>query len=273
MLLIRTTSVDPALRAFIEQLARASGDTPVIAADEQNGVVDAAPYPKIVVDRAACRRLGLYTPTDFAWRCGDYCFYVAAERYPDENAFWLIDFDARIACASDFFKLAASHREADLLVGYLAPAAPTWHWRNHASARDVEPWRCFFPVVRLSRRAIELLLHKRRSHSRQITRRRAWPNDEVFVATTMAASGLNLLDFNSMSEQPVCERETYSFRNVIKLSTFAPTDERPRLYHPVLNDAAAGEKLDRISTPRTSAAGRSLLPWKLCQWINSVKRW
>lgn len=273
MILLRTTRIDPETRAMADRLRIASGESVAMLVDERRGAI-ATDLPKIGLTDAACADLGLYTPSDFAWRCGDYGFYLARHLFPAETHYWMIEYDVRISGdAARFFATCATHPGVDLLAADVRPTARDWWWCANVAASDVQPHRCFFPVVRLSAQAVDILAAKRRAHSRRAFRRMLWPNDESFVATAAVAAGLSIADLNSLGER-FYDGETYSYTNVLDGELFVADDAEPRLHHPVLFGEDLARKLRRLRddhsapTPLRERAYR-----KFAAAMNGKTRW
>jgi hypothetical protein len=248
-ILVRTTRVDARLLELAERLRAASRHPVSLLADAR--FADAAPgFDTIPVSRPALEALGLYCPRNFAWRCGDYGFYLARSRYPAAGRFWMIEYDVRFSVEGlEAFFAALEALPADFLVARLARADPDWYWSAAASARDAEPYRCLFPVTRLSARAVDLLLAKRRAHGRDALRRWFWPNDEVFVATTLMAAGLDCRDLND-GPAPVYDEESFGFFQPIEGGRFERgLAHRPgfRIFHPVLYGEDHAAKLRKLA--------------------------
>ena len=106
-------------------------------------------------------------------------------------------------------------------------------WYPHARARDVQPYRCLFTVVRVSDRAIDGLLEKRVQQSSSAQRRKTWPNDEAFAATTLANGGFACCDINGLG-QTFYTADTNSITTRFQGETFAPPQTGVQIYHPVL---------------------------------------
>lgn len=152
-------------------------------------------YELVSIDDRLLESVGLRTDiTDAGWRCGDYAYYALAAALEFENA-WLIEPDVGF---SDVDVRGLLERfattGADLIASDIRPA-PDWMWAFQLAVRGVEdPWRCFFPMTRMSRAAIESSLRLRR--------RVQWidggdfghPNDEGIVASAVAADGLTWED-------------------------------------------------------------------------------
>lgn len=279
MILLRTTRIDHQAEAFADGLAAAGGGVVALLVDERRGSAGPAARPKVALTDGACAALGLHTPADFAWRCGDYGFYLARRQFPDERHYWMIEYDVRISGdATRFFAACAARPEVDLLAAHVRPTGRDWWWAASVAASDAEARRCFFPAVRLSARAVDALAAKRRQHSRRPLRRLLWPNDEAFVATAVGAAGLSAADFNELGRkeggEPFYDDATYSYTDVIDGEHFALEGDAPRLHHPVLFGEDRDRKLRRLHedhsapTPFAERAYR-----RLVAAANGATRW
>lgn len=234
MILLRGMKVDAALQQLASDLRAWSGMPVAFVLDERNREVDAGQWPKISLSDKACANIGLYRPRDYAWRCGDYGLYLARQKYPDVKQFWLFEADVRIGGSDPaaFFRFFEDKPHA-LLAGYLESAPPDWPWYRSAVSRDNEVLKCFFPVCRLSAEAIDTLYAKRLSHAQHWSRRYFWPNDEAFVATGVAASGLSFADLNAFGTK-FYDHADYSFETLRDAMKPFPSQSPVRLFHPVL---------------------------------------
>ena len=273
MILLRTTRIDDQARALADRLRVASGLTVAMLVDERR-TPSPTDLPKVAITDAACAARGLYTPGDYTWRCGDYGFYLARHQFPGETHYWMIEYDVAISGdAARFFATCAAHPDIDLLAADVRPTARDWWWCANVAASDVQPYRCFFPVVRLSAHAVDALAAKRRAQSRRPLRRLLWPNDESFVATAAVAAGLSIADLNDLGER-FYDAETYSYTNVIDGARFVPDSAAPRLHHPVLFGEDLARKLQRLKddhsapTPLPERAYR-----KIVAAANGATRW
>lgn len=276
-LLIRARNAKPATLHLAATMERLSGCEAVLVLDERAGEQPCEGFPKIGLNEPSVTGLGLYCPPDFAWRCGDYGLYQAANRFPDAPWFWLIEDDVRLLGAepAEFFRFFADLTEVDFLAGGFRGAEPDWYWRVNCGGRDVRPFRCFFPVTRYSQRAMRLLLETRRSQSRSLLRRRLWPNDEGFVATTMANSALRCADINGFG-RTFYQDETFAYRDAeaailddLKQGELGDA----RLVHPVRPESELRARSNAIVRQDTRtfrsrlerrliAAAVSALPWQ-----------
>ena len=258
MILLRCVQIDQPLLKFAELLSKVGAGEVVFGIDESRGASDAHGFRKVSVTPAALEQFGLYVPGDGAWRCGDYTLYLARKELEEKELLWLIESDVRIADAAQFFQ-AVSERSVgvDFLAASLQPAEANWYWRQYALSRDAPPYRCFFPVTRYTPKAIDHLERVRRAHSRSISRRAVWPNDEAFVATTLMASRLVCADLNTVVDD-AWTAQSFQFEHPIRGEAFTPP-RRPHLWHPVLFGAAYEAKLERLRDDSGHSLGRRLV--------------
>ena len=244
MILIRATRLDERTVRFADELGAASGLAVACILDERHGV-QASPFPKVSVTAAACQALGLHCPDDFAWRCGDYGYYLARRQFPDVPMFWMIEYDVRFSGRSPkpFFDFFARFADVDFIAAHFEPASPRWGWYRYAGGRGVEPYRCLFPLTRLSAAAADRLLAKRVAHSRQPWRRFMWPNDESFVATSVHHWGLPSGDINGFG-RTFYDPASFSFLNAIDGDSL--DDRELRIYHPVAFGEAYARKVAEL---------------------------
>jgi len=235
MILIRSTTLSPATLRFAAELRAGAGLPVAHVLDGRHEVAFETREPRVMVTEEACRALGLYCPGDFRWRCGDYGMYLARQQFADTRHFWLIEYDIRLAGGElhEFFELFAKHPEVDLLACHLRPAQRGWRWHRTAGGRDAEPCACTFGIVRISARALDACLSKRRRHASSRLRRADWPNDEALVATTVKQAGYSSRDFNDFGRQ-FYDATTWSLHSRIDGDNFQPPQGGVMIYHPVL---------------------------------------
>ena len=259
-LLIRTHYVDAGLRALIDGLRRDDALDVFVLADERRGGLDFGDVPKVALPQDLPQSLGLYAETpNLMWRCGDYGLYAARQQLPDYAAFWMMEPDVRIQAAQPLGLLAGfpPPEEVDFLAANLRPAEPDWNWGRTMDPAGGPIWRCLFPLVRLSARAIDLMLDERRQAS---TSFRAgggdplfWPNDEVFTASTLVRRGLVCRDLNDFGQ--VYDPANFSFWFPISERELAAGGQEGRVYHPVLSGQAYFTKLFRLANEQGNLEG------------------
>lgn len=248
MILLRATAPTPPTLAFADRLAEISGGPVTLLLDERRGAHDVGGRARLGLTAQGCRDLGLYCPSDFAWRCGDYGLYLARAAFPHVAWFWLFEDDVRILGRDPaaFFRYFEAV-EADLLAAEYGPADAGWYWSQFVRREGGQARRCLFPVVRVSAKLLDVLRAQRVGHSGQLRRRRLWPNDESFVATAAHLSGATCADLNDFGHT-VYDAQSLSFFYPHQGETLPEEPREAILYHPVLFGEAHGRKVERLST-------------------------
>ena len=275
MILVRTRAPSRQAADWATELARMSRLPALLLTDGRNLSSDSGSFDvadTLRMTRAADRDLGLYSPPDVSWRCGDYGFYAARRMFPDVSHFWMIEDDVRISGdGTSFFSHFFGFPGVDFLAANLSPADRDWWWHSHALARDTVPQKGFFPVVRLSAHAIDRLHRVRQRHSKSWLRRSLWPNDEVFVATTIGASGLSFADLNGLGRS-FYDADTFGYNRVIdpaEVSSLA----RTMLCHPVLTVEDQERRRARLDAAAKDRRGDRRLRTAILKRLNSWTRW
>jgi hypothetical protein len=273
--LVRTTRVDADTLALAQQLQQASGAPVALVADARSGAVDGVDPDVIALSSAACGELRLFCPPDFAWRCGDYGYYLARRRYPTTRRFWLIETDVAI-CGGDAAELfaffAARASEVDLLAAQLRAADHSWYWTPFARGRDVQAFRCLFPITRLSARAIDAARSRRVAQGRRLQRRWLWPNDEALIATTLMNGDFVCRDFNDFGTTFYSD-DSFFFGAPLQGERLRIEARGPRLVHPVLFGADYAEKLAKLKQPEPALSGIERRRRWLAAKLNARSRW
>ena len=222
--------------------------------------------------QAVAEEMGLYCPPDFAWRCGDYGMYLALRHFPEVKFFWQIEYDVRIqGDASQFFSFFQS-ATADMLAAHYRPSDRSYRWFSFSAGRNVTPYRCLFPVIRLSSRALSFLHSKRVQHGRRRQRRATWPNDEGFVATTLSNSDYTCRDFNDFG-QTFYDESTFSYFTPIPGEDFSPSHLHPTLYHPVLYGEDYRRKIIALKARPSPLKFPARVEQRLRRPFNHVATW
>jgi hypothetical protein len=242
MILFRTHRDTPYIRERLAFLQQTSGMDVVCAFDETSAGPGLEDQPRIALTHERYRQLGLRADADVGWRCGDYPFYVARQQFPDVSHFWMIEYDVLLSYprASDFFDRFRHCDDVDFLTAHFGPAPQKWYWRRMFLDQAGPVYRCFFPVTRLSTRAIDFLLGRRQAETRMDITADAWPNDEVFVATTLARAGFNISDMNRVAK--VYDNVSFNF-DFPRSYERSARKVRHRLMHPVLTHEELATKI------------------------------
>jgi hypothetical protein len=273
-LLIRTKEINPSVLELADQLEAISGHPTTLVVDATRGDVKTQSRAVIGLSVPACSALGLVCQADFAWRCGDYGYYLARRRFPDAELFWLVESDVRFygRDPEHFFRFFANRPDVDFLAGGLKPADPSWYWRNTARARDVAPYRCLFPVTRLSTQAIDAVFARRIEHGKHLSRRILWPNDEAVVATTLMNGGFVSRDFNDFGSV-FYSNETFYYGMPMNGDCLNLSSPTVQMAHPVLfGSEYAGKMRALLQNPSAVAWTKPRLGWAANK-LNVISRW
>lgn len=199
IILFRTHRDTPYVRERYNFLVETSGKRVVVLYDEGGGAHGFTDVESIRVNAKAYTDLGLHVCTDFGWRCGDYGFYVAREKYPEVRHFWMLEYDVLLSYprASDFFDKFAGLGNAMCLIADFGPAPKSWWWyRSKILAGRTVP-HLFFPVSRMSAEAIDLLYAERIRLGKDFeVENDLWLNDEAILAHLMSKNTITCTDLN-----------------------------------------------------------------------------
>lgn len=246
MLLLRTHFHNETVSGFADRLAAQSGRDFAWLADETQGSLACGPLAKVSITREACGAEGLHCPDDFTWRCGDYGLYLARKAFPDRTHFWVVEHDVRIMFSRlrDFFAIFAPHPEVDLVAPRFGVRDASWHWTASMRQTHETVYGCLFPLVRISARAIDHLLARRRAW-RLRGSSDEWPNDEAFAATELMQGGYVCREMNGFGVSLHNERG-FSFDRLISGPKLERRPPDGQIYHPVLYGAALARRSREI---------------------------
>jgi hypothetical protein len=256
LIVVRTVRYGEQERRFVQKLKDRNEVLIVLAVDESRGTVEVEDHQKISLTRTSCESIGLYCPIDFTWRNGDYALYLARQQFPNFENYWMIEPDVEHSFANfvAFMSVFDSTPDVDLLSGYFEPAHREWHWRGSAKRVKGIAYRCFFPLLRMSARAIDVCRDRRKREKYSLRSRLYWPNDEAFVANTVLNSGLKAADFNDVGSD-VYERDSFGY-TPLNGDHGGFRKEGNRVYHPVLYGDAYQARLKRHRTATNSLIDR-----------------
>lgn len=275
-ILLRSADLEPSVLSFAAELRSISGFPVSIVVDGRH--VTGSPERSediIILSEDNCAALGLYCPPDFAWKCGDYGYYLARQWFADLQHFWMIETDVRLYGSEPgyLFRFFASRPEIGFLAPLIGRGDPSWYWRPTARARDATPYRCLFPLTRLSADAIDVCLRRRREHSGHWRRRQLWPNDEAFIATTLLNSSVQCRDLNDLGPR-FYDPESFYYGSPIDGDHFLPPGERCQAVHPIYFGSHYRHqvlKLQQRTYPVPPLAERSKNA--VAKKLNALSRW
>jgi len=260
--------------AFADHLQAISGYPTALVLDTGNGAVAPASHSVVELSRQRCAELNLYCPHDFAWRCGDYGLYLARRRFPQVEHFWMIETDVRFygPGASGFFRFFDDKKDVDFLAADLRPSDASWYWNGMALARNARPFRCLFPVTRLSSGAIDAAFKHRVTQGKKVRRRVVWPNDEALVATTLMNEGFRCHDFNDFGET-FYSPETFYYGRPLDGDHFEPALQSVQMIHPILFGEEYIAKVSLLEKPAPAEPWLTVKLRKAAYEANCRLRW
>lgn len=178
----------------------------IIIADQRK---ETLPYRGLVVvdfDKINCNKLNLHYDEESCWKCGDYAYYLAYNEIEFDYA-WMIEPDCYLngLDVNDLFKIKT---DADFVCTYFDRSAVNWYW-NDFSVYPNETYKCFFPVTRVSNRAINHLLEKRRFIGASM-------NDESYVASELVQARFSIAELKDVSDLKYGKKH-FSYRNACYL--------------------------------------------------------
>ena len=168
------------------------------------------------------------------WYCSDYPFYIIKNYLPEYDFYWSIEYD--VFCNGNSYRIFLDKYESDsdLIVSDYRNLNNEfdWHWQYNSDwiYADTPKFGCFFPVVRLSAKAIDFLYNKRieqgEFYKRFETKVGAyWPFCELFVPTELSNNGFKIQNLDT---------ENLRFAPVYNLSVERIFEDPDfKLYHPV----------------------------------------
>lgn len=230
--LFRTNKLTDVLQRNYELLEACFPGRVFVVADESSCAFPEAGLRVISLSASWSRQHGLRTDGSKPfWLNGDYFYYRATEVLPEADYFWLIDDDVlfNVSDIQAFFQRFASS-DADFIGAHVIRRPWGWGYARRFRHLFERPVRCFFPLSRLGRRAAEHLLIERQRLSQTMPEGR-WPNDEVFVASTLARDGFVLRDFNEFAR--VYSRASFTWKGRFSLRQLLSVEPDGLVYHSV----------------------------------------
>mgnify|MGYP007101839765 CR=1 FL=1 len=170
------------------------------------------------------------------WYNGDYRFYYVRKYFPDFDYYWQVEYD--IYCHGDSYKYFLDKYKdnpSDLIIQNKdrreIPETENWYWVDKTDwiYKNAKLYRSFYPLCRLSSRAVDFLYKRRLEHSEiysQLEDKNSnrWIMCELFTATELLNNGYSCEYFD----------EYFYYKPEFDLNTIKIYLEPDnRLYHPV----------------------------------------
>lgn len=230
--LFRTCRITPLLEYNLQRFMQTFPGQVFVVADVSDRPMDPLACECIPIDIGWANAAGLATHMHRPLHLnGDYFYYRAAQALPQFEHFWLMDDDVFLHADDlrEFFG-AMSEVQADFLGAHFIRRPWFWGWTARARAFFKSPARCFFPVSRLSRQAIDILLAERRRQSAMMLGK-GWINDEAFVAGCVVDRGLPAADLNEIASVYTWTGLNWKGRHSLRAILKRRADQR--FYHAV----------------------------------------
>ncbi|MEJ2801339.1 hypothetical protein WAE61_05625 [Comamonadaceae bacterium PP-2] len=198
---LRCASIGPRELALAHQLCPCF-DEVVFLLDPQarpaaQALEDAQRLGMVATIQPDCLIPSIGLPGDWAWRCGDLALLALQAHLRNRGRaathYWLIESDVGLHLDAEAFFDACAARPEDLLAKHIRPASAHWRWHDTVAPFCVTPWRCDFPLLRISDRALDACRTLRMTiHEQLQSLDRLAPNDESLVASCVIAQGYSV---------------------------------------------------------------------------------
>lgn len=240
LVLIRTHFYNEAVDEFFEYLRSTSGRDVAIICDETAGSVDVGSGKvKVGLTQDYVRSLNLHVPGNFGWLCGDYFLYVASRALPNYDRYWMVESDVRFSLPQsvEFFD-AFKNDCTDFFAFHIFKSKPTWYWHSPMCHFTSDVYACLFPVVGVSKKAIEAAYTERVRMSSTFNslvpqnEPRRWPNDESFLLTTLVSGGFSYRSLDA-EDRKFSTATTFGVGLPKSHARLAAQTPDGRIYHPV----------------------------------------
>lgn len=184
----------------------------------------------IEFNSSTVKSLNLEYDDQVQWRCGDYAYYLAYNKYEFDYA-WMIEPDCYLNMMNleDLFK---SENNADFVCGYFRKSDTEWYW-HQTSAYGSSTFRCFFPLTRMSGKLVSAMYQERLKLGNKM-------NDELFSASFSLNNDFIVDDLSNVNNIKFTTK-SYSYTNVHFGPLLRLTKgyfSKNNLYHPVCDNSA-----------------------------------
>ncbi|MCU0887285.1 MAG: hypothetical protein MUC64_04590 [Rubritepida sp.] len=186
-----------------------------VAADETHGTVDAGRFEKRPHSLAMFKAMGLPMPGPehrlMRYR-GDYALIGSTPDRRPQDFYLMVEYDVGLRNpASDYWRrlrAVLNRPRLEMIGAYLRRYRRTRFRHGFA-----EPWKCFFPIVGVSGRAIDVIEAGRRRLGAGPEPDRRGVHCEVFVPSVLQEQGFRLHDLNRLLPGSI-DHSTFSVRDI-----------------------------------------------------------
>ena len=145
LFLVRAKVFDQMARMLADRIKEIGNVRVVIVLDERETFSESAPFEKISLTEQALATIGITgLPENWAWFCGDMCYYLAVSQFPGYKYYVLIESDVFLPEAAVGPLLNAFDScEADAIAAQLGPTeSPKKYSRGLAELGLDAAWGC-----------------------------------------------------------------------------------------------------------------------------------
>ncbi len=233
LFLIRTNAFDLNSRLLGHRLSSVAGVQVVFIADERKGIVDTGAFAKITSNESALASLGIHKlPADWGWFCGDMCYYLAANVYPDFDRYTLIESDVYIPENGVLKFINQLHDcHSDFIAYELGPTAKPKRFSRDLEKLGLDPaWGCLFPISRVSRNFVEVM-QALRIRSLESNLR---INDEAIMCGAIQKAHATYTPLELAAPDVICA-DTFDTNPPHLLDALYANENDARIYHPAVS--------------------------------------
>jgi hypothetical protein len=234
LFLIRAKVFDQVARLTAERLKEIGGVRVVVVLDEREKFAETAPFEKISLNERALASIGITgLPENWAWFCGDLCYYLAASHFPGYNYYTLIESDVFLPEAGlepllNAFKTCS----ADAIASQLGPIDEPKNYSKGLAALGLSPaWGCIFPLTRVSGGLLAGMQTLRREALTEASQEQV--NDEGVLVGAVQRGGHSIVTLEDLVPAQV-SRETFDTNPPHLFEAVVAEDQEIRLFHPVV---------------------------------------
>ncbi|WP_243310279.1 hypothetical protein [Fundidesulfovibrio agrisoli] len=208
---IRAHYIDEHVSAVVAEFNKLLGEDQFVVLDTDSVCQCSGLSNVLLYGSADIRRAGLLFDNNIfeysKWYNGDYSLYIACRMIDRQyDDYWFIEYDVLLNFDDirDFFD-HFQEIDCDFISARFRKADKDWIWANNLEWFSSDVYGSFFPVVRVSRRAINMLYYSRVLCGQQFVRlgldRKCWPHAEAYCPTALQKFGFDCADINNFGKQ------------------------------------------------------------------------
>jgi hypothetical protein len=244
--MVRTHTITEKLNHILRRLSGGIGYDLFVCADETRSKIELPDVPVLGHSEAMCAGLGLMPALPghrLLWYFGDYALYCGYASIPDYDYYVMIEYDLEFVRGNTLFleglinRLGSPGAAAYDFVGtQFGQRAPEWQWCETCAGVFPEVYGILFPMVILSRRALEYLYEWRKREAAAPPASGRPVYCEAFLPSAlMAAGNFRCADVNTLLPG-TWEFETFRTGSPMLLGSLPPLAQGVEIVHPVFSE-------------------------------------